>query len=68
LVVENQSHGAFADLRGKLVRRLAHDAPSYSRVGASGKPGAVQPSPFHLSNENTKLLTLPTMSRLSLLL
>src|SRR5690606_22376178 len=42
LVVENQSHGTFADLRGKLVRRLAHDAPSYSRVGASGKPGAVQ--------------------------
>ncbi|WP_051423957.1 head-tail connector protein, partial [Martelella sp. AD-3] len=29
-------------LRGKLVRCLAHDAPSYSRVGASGKPGAVQ--------------------------
>ncbi|WP_299793428.1 hypothetical protein, partial [uncultured Marivita sp.] len=25
-----------------FVRRLAHDAPSYSRVGASGKPGAVQ--------------------------
>ncbi|WP_223477723.1 hypothetical protein, partial [Oricola indica] len=25
-----------------LVRRLAHDAPSYSGVGASGKPGAVQ--------------------------
>ncbi|MDR5655363.1 hypothetical protein RGD00_22400, partial [Xinfangfangia sp. LG-4] len=24
-----------------LVRRLAHDAPSYSGVGASGKPGAV---------------------------
>ena len=42
LVVENQSHGTFTHLRGKLVRRLAHDAPSYSRVGASGKPGAVQ--------------------------
>ena len=26
---------------GILVRRLAHDAPSYSGVGASGKPGAV---------------------------
>ncbi|MDO6669997.1 ATP-binding protein, partial [Paracoccus sp. 1_MG-2023] len=24
-----------------FVRRLAHDAPSYSGVGASGKPGAV---------------------------
>ena len=41
-VVEDQPHSAFADLRGKLVRRLAHDAPSYSGVGASGKPGAVQ--------------------------
>ncbi|SDX98640.1 transposase, partial [Allgaiera indica] len=30
-----------AHFGGKLVRRLAHDAPSYSGVGASGKPGAV---------------------------
>ena len=44
LVVENQPHGPLAHLRGKLVRGLAHDAPSYSRVGASGKPGAVQKS------------------------
>src|SRR5690606_24026193 len=42
LVVENQPHRALAHFRGKLVRRLAHDAPSYSGVGASGKPGAVQ--------------------------
>lgn len=28
--------------RPLFVRRLAHDAPSYSGVGASGKPGAVQ--------------------------
>src|SRR5690606_12019797 len=41
LVVENQPHRALAHFRGKLVRRLAHDAPSYSGVGASGKPGAV---------------------------
>jgi hypothetical protein len=40
-VVEDQPHSAFAHFRGKLVRGLAHDAPSYSRVGASGKPGAV---------------------------
>ncbi|MFN3994870.1 MAG: transposase, partial [Tabrizicola flagellatus] len=39
--VEDQPHGAFAHFRGKLVRCLAHDAPSYSGVGASGKPGAV---------------------------
>src|SRR5690606_34643941 len=41
LVVENQPHRALAHFRGKRVRRLAHDAPSYSGVGASGKPGAV---------------------------
>jgi len=35
-------HRAFAHFRGKLVRCLAHDAPSCSRVGASGKLGAVQ--------------------------
>jgi hypothetical protein len=42
LIVQNQPHGAFAHFGGKLVRRLAHDAPSYSGVGASSKPGAVQ--------------------------
>src|SRR5690606_22945051 len=41
LVIEHQPHSALAHFRGKLVRGLAHDAPSYSRVGASGKPGAV---------------------------
>jgi hypothetical protein len=42
LIVQDQPHRAFTHFRGKPVRRLAHDAPSYSRVGASGKPGAVQ--------------------------
>jgi hypothetical protein len=42
LVVENQPNGPFTHFWGKLVRCLAHDAPSYSGVGASGKPGAVQ--------------------------
>jgi hypothetical protein len=41
LGLENQPHRALAHFRGKLVRRLAHDAPSYSGVGASGKPVAV---------------------------
>jgi hypothetical protein len=41
LVVENQTHRPLAHFRGKLVHCLAHDAPSYSRVGASRKPGAV---------------------------
>ena len=42
LIVENHAHGALADFGRILVRCLAHDAPSYSGVGASGKPGAVQ--------------------------
>ena len=29
-------------LPGKLVRRLAHDGPTFSGVGVTGKPGAVQ--------------------------
>ena len=43
-IVENHPHGTLADFRGILVRCFAHDAPSYSRVGASGNPGAVQSS------------------------
>ena len=35
-------NGTLAHFGGILVRSLAHDAPSYSGVGASGKPGAVQ--------------------------
>src|SRR5690606_38985249 len=57
LVVENQPHRALAHFRGKLVRRLAHDAPSYSGVGASGKPGAVHVDIFysHLFDPDTPL-------------
>ncbi|KUJ78159.1 hypothetical protein AVO45_09410 [Ruegeria marisrubri] len=40
--VEPAIFGTLAHFGGILVRRLAHDAPSYSRVGASGKPGAVR--------------------------
>ena len=40
-VIQNQPNGTLAHFRGKLVRRLAHDA-SFSQVGASGKPGTVQ--------------------------
>ncbi|PRY73729.1 integrase-like protein [Marivita geojedonensis] len=44
-VVQNHPYGTFAHFWGIFVRRLAHDAPSYSGVGASGKPGAVQVPP-----------------------
>ncbi|HFQ15515.1 MAG TPA: hypothetical protein ENK41_04095, partial [Rhodobacteraceae bacterium] len=41
-IIQNQANGTLAHFGGIFVRRLAHDAPSYSRVGASDKPGAVQ--------------------------
>ncbi len=40
--VEDHPYGPLAHFRGKLARRLAHDAPSDSGGGAFGKPGAVQ--------------------------
>jgi hypothetical protein len=42
LTVKNKTRRAFAQFGGKLVRCPAHDPPSRSGVGASGKPGAVQ--------------------------
>ncbi|WP_313046277.1 DNA methyltransferase, partial [Brevundimonas sp.] len=41
-MIQHHPNRSIADLRRKFVRRLAHRAPSYSGVGASGKPGAVQ--------------------------
>jgi hypothetical protein len=41
-IVQNQANGTRAHFGGILARRFAHDDPSYSGVGASGKPGAVQ--------------------------
>ena len=40
-VIQHHPHRAGADLRRKLVRRLACHGSTFSRVGASGKPGAV---------------------------
>ena len=42
LVLQHHPHRALADLRRKLVRCLACHGSIFSRVGASGKPGAVQ--------------------------
>jgi hypothetical protein len=41
-VIQNHPHRAGADLGRKLVRRHACHGSTFSRVGASGKPGAVQ--------------------------
>jgi hypothetical protein len=42
LVIEDQPYCTGSDLRRKLVRRLAHDGSTFSGVGASDQPGAVQ--------------------------
>lgn len=41
-LIQNKPNRAGKDLRRKLVRRLAHNGSSFSGVGASGNPGAVQ--------------------------
>jgi hypothetical protein len=41
-MLDHHPHRPLADLRCKLVRRLAHTGSTFSGVGASGKPGAVQ--------------------------
>jgi hypothetical protein len=41
-VIEDQTHRAAADLRRELVACIAHSGSTFSGVGASGKPGAVQ--------------------------
>lgn len=50
-VIEDQAHRAAADLRRKLVARIAHDGSTLSGVGASGKPGAVQSTPSVQASE-----------------
>ncbi|NRC53009.1 hypothetical protein [Neoaquamicrobium sediminum] len=50
-VIQHQPHGSLAHFRGKLVRRLAHDGSTFSGVGASGKPGAVQ---FEIDQDNSE--------------
>jgi hypothetical protein len=41
-VIENHPHRSLADFRRKLVRCLARHDSTFSGVGASDKPGAVQ--------------------------
>src|SRR5271169_5760773 len=48
LVIQNHPHRAASHLRRELVRCLACHGSTLSRVGASGKPRAVQRSPPRL--------------------
>src|ERR1035437_1231719 len=41
LMVQNHPHRTGPDLRREFVRRLACHGSTFSRVGASGNPGAV---------------------------
>jgi hypothetical protein len=43
-VIQNHPHRAGSHLRRELVRCLACHGSTLSRVGASGKPGAVHPA------------------------
>jgi hypothetical protein len=42
LVVQHHLHRALTHLRRKFVRRFAHAGSTFSEVGASDKPGALQ--------------------------
>ena len=55
-VIQHQPHRAGTDLRRELVACLAHGS-TFSRVGASGKPGAVHLDIFR-SIQNTNQLEL----------
>jgi hypothetical protein len=55
-VIQHQPHRAGTDLRRELVACLAHGS-TFSRVGASGKPGAVHLDIFRsIQNTNQELL------------
>jgi hypothetical protein len=49
-MVQNHPHRTGPDLRREFVRRLACHGSTFSRVGASGNPGAVQAVETILSN------------------
>src|SRR5450759_2892706 len=49
LMVQNHPHRTGPDLRREFVRRLACHGSTFSRVGASGNPGAVQSAALDLS-------------------
>gem|GEM_PF-2177686 len=53
LVIQQHAHRPCANLRCKLVRRPAHIGSTYSEVGASGKPGAVQSGLFPIHQRDS---------------
>jgi antitoxin ChpS len=66
LVIQNHPHRAGSHLRRELVRCPACHGSTFSRVGASGKPGAVHlevDAQVTLSVERGKLAAEPPGSR-----
>src|SRR3984885_6549731 len=57
LVIQNHPHRAGSHLRRELVRCLACHGSTFSRVGASGKPGAVQLQPKFYPSDNPQIVS-----------
>src|ERR1019366_10457922 len=55
LMVQNHPHRTGPDLRREFVRRLACHGSTFSRVGASGNPGAVHRTARQLPDQSTTL-------------
>ena len=57
LVIQNHPHRASSHLRRELVRCLACHGSTLSRVGASGKPGAVHFQPKFYPSDNPQIVS-----------
>src|SRR5664279_2991043 len=58
LMIQNHPHRTGPDLRREFVRRLACHGSTFSRVGASGNPGAVQ---YLFQSVSTVTTTTPSI-------
>jgi Holliday junction resolvase len=56
-VIQHQPHRAGTDLRRELVACLLAHGSTFSRVGASGKPGAVHSDQWDLVLAHTAVAT-----------
>src|SRR5262249_8751441 len=72
-VIQHQPHRAATQLRRELVACLLAHGSTFSRVGASGKPGAVQSPPRNFpappesrTNSNRVIRTGYSVSRISI--
>src|SRR4051794_37426764 len=59
-MIQHHPHRTLPDLRRKLVRGLLGHGSTFSRVGASGKPGAVQDGRTYLAYKPEHAIDLDT--------